>query len=136
MPPLPSDKSLGYFQPSASRTKRYATYAVRDFLCKAIKELTNMRRPTVSMALVICALVSCPALLYAQENAKNKIKPRIQPKAQSFSLREVRLLDGPFREAMLRDQKFLLGIDNDRLLHNFRVNAGLPSSAKPYGGWE
>ena len=95
-----------------------------------------MRRPTVFMALVICALVSCPALLYAQENAKNKIKPRIQPKAQSFSLREVRLLDGPFREAMLRDQKFLLGIDNERLLHNFRVNAGLPSSAKPYGGWE
>jgi DUF1680 family protein len=95
-----------------------------------------MRRPTVFVALVICALVSCPAFLYAQENAKNKIKPRIQPKAQSFNLREVRLLDGPFREAMLRDQKFLLGIDNDRLLHNFRVNAGLPSSAKPYGGWE
>ena len=24
----------------------------------------------------------------------------------------------------------------DRLLHNFRVNASLPSQAKPYGGWE
>src|SRR5437016_3576438 len=102
----------------------------------AIKELTDMRRPNIFMALVFCALVSGPVLLYAQENAKNKIKPRIQSKAQSFSLREVRLLDGPFRDAMLRDQKFLLGIDNDRLLHNFRVNAGLPSSAKPYGGWE
>jgi uncharacterized protein len=29
-----------------------------------------------------------------------------------------------------------LSLDPDRLLHNFRVNAGLPSSAKPYGGWE
>ena len=24
----------------------------------------------------------------------------------------------------------------DRLLHNFRVNSGLPSSAEPLGGWE
>ena len=26
--------------------------------------------------------------------------------------------------------------DVERLLHNFRVNASLPSPAKPYGGWE
>ena len=26
--------------------------------------------------------------------------------------------------------------DPDRLLHTFRVNAGLPTTAKPYGGWE
>src|SRR5260370_19050477 len=95
-----------------------------------------MRRLTVFMALLICALVYCPALLNAQENVKNKIKPTVPLKAQSFSLSEVRLLDGPFREAMLRDQKFLLGIDNDRLLHNFRLNAGLSSSATPYGGVE
>src|SRR5581483_4477259 len=25
---------------------------------------------------------------------------------------------------------------SDRLLHNFRVNAGLPSTAEPLGGWE
>ena len=49
---------------------------------------------------------------------------------------DVRLLDGPFRDAMLRDQKYLLALDPDRLLHNFRVNVGLPSSAKPLGGWE
>ena len=48
----------------------------------------------------------------------------------------MRLLDGPFRDAMLRDQKYLLSLDPDRLLHKFRVNVGLPSSAKPLGGWE
>jgi hypothetical protein len=58
------------------------------------------------------------------------------PAAEPFALAEVRLLDGPFRDAMLRDQKYLLSLDADRLLHNFRVNVGLPSSAKPYGGWE
>jgi DUF1680 family protein len=56
--------------------------------------------------------------------------------ARSFALKDVRLLDGPFREAMLRDQQFLLSLDLDRLLHTFRLNAGLPSSATPLGGWE
>jgi uncharacterized protein len=31
---------------------------------------------------------------------------------------------------------YLKSIDPDRLLHNFRVNAGLPSNAKPLEGWE
>ncbi len=56
--------------------------------------------------------------------------------ARSFALTDVRLLDGPFREAMLRDQQFLLSLELDRLLHTFRLNAGLPSSATPLGGWE
>ena len=37
---------------------------------------------------------------------------------------------------MLRDQQYLLSLDLDRLLYNFRVNAGLPTTAKPLGGWE
>ncbi len=34
------------------------------------------------------------------------------------------------------DDHKLAGLDVDRLLHNFRLNAGLPSSAQPLGGWE
>jgi len=60
----------------------------------------------------------------------------VVPEAQPFPLPQVRLLDGPFRDAMLRDENYLLSLDTDRLLHNFRVNAGLPSAAQPYGGWE
>ena len=56
--------------------------------------------------------------------------------AEPFALADVRLLDGPFRDAMLRDQKCLLALEPDRLLHTFRVNVGLPSSAQPLGGWE
>ena len=56
--------------------------------------------------------------------------------ARGFPLRDVRLLDGPFREAMLRDREYLLSLDLDRLLHTFRLNAGRPSSATPLGGWE
>ncbi|MFZ2642033.1 MAG: beta-L-arabinofuranosidase domain-containing protein [Verrucomicrobiia bacterium] len=57
-------------------------------------------------------------------------------KLQPFDLTDVRLLDGPFRDAMLRDKAYLLSLEPDRLLHVFRLNAGLPSSAEPLGGWE
>ncbi|MHC4617772.1 MAG: glycoside hydrolase family 127 protein [Planctomycetota bacterium] len=53
-----------------------------------------------------------------------------------FDLRHVRLLDGPFKRAMELDRKYLYDLESDRLLHMFRVTAGLPSSAKQLGGWE
>jgi uncharacterized protein len=58
------------------------------------------------------------------------------PAAETFPLRDVRILDGPFRDAQQRDLAYLMSLDPDRLLHTFRLNAGLPTSAKPYGGWE
>ena len=59
--------------------------------------------------------------------------PRV---VEPFGLTNVVLLDGPFHDAMLRDQKYLLALEPDRLLQTFRVNVGLPTSARPYGGWE
>jgi DUF1680 family protein len=34
------------------------------------------------------------------------------------------------------NRRFVLGQDPDRLVHNFRRNAGLASNAAPLGGWE
>jgi hypothetical protein len=56
--------------------------------------------------------------------------------ATAFSLGDVRLLDGVFRDAMMRNRDYLLQLEADRLLHTFRLAAGLPTKAKPYGGWE
>ena len=56
--------------------------------------------------------------------------------AQPFPLQDVRLLDGPFRDAQQRDGDYMLSLSADRLLHNFRVNAGLEPKAPVYGGWE
>lgn len=64
------------------------------------------------------------------------VPDRVPARARPFPLEAVRLLDGPFRDAMQRDAQYLLELDADRLLHNFRVNAGLPSTATPLGGWE
>ena len=64
------------------------------------------------------------------------VEPKVPRAVETFDLQDVRLLDGPFREAMLRDQDYILSIEPDRLLHTFRLNAGLTTKAEPLGGWE
>ncbi len=68
--------------------------------------------------------------------AAEPVRPTVLMAAEPFPLTQVRLLEGPFKRAMELDHRYLLSLDADRLLHNFRVNAGLPTSAKPLGGWE
>lgn len=60
----------------------------------------------------------------------------VTPRAAAFKLADVSLLDGPFRQAQERDAEYLLRLEPDRMLHNFRVNAGLKPKAQVYGGWE
>jgi len=55
---------------------------------------------------------------------------------RAFELRQVRLLDGPCQVAQEANRKYLRELEADRMLHMFRVTAGLPSTAKPLGGWE
>ncbi|KOV74867.1 hypothetical protein ADL00_00845 [Streptomyces sp. AS58] len=59
-----------------------------------------------------------------------------RPALSPFPLSAVTLLDGPFRANMRRTCAYLLAVDPDRLLHTFRTNVGLPSTAEPCGGWE
>jgi len=68
--------------------------------------------------------------------ASAKVGPKIGIQANPFGLKDIRLLEGPFKQAMERDLKYMLSLEPDRLLHAFRLTAGLSSSAEPYGGWE
>ncbi|MBP8302626.1 MAG: glycoside hydrolase family 127 protein [Phycisphaerae bacterium] len=70
------------------------------------------------------------------ENPRLKVNNKVQLRVWAFDLRDVRLLDGPFGHAQDLDKAYLLSLDVDRLLHTFRLNAGLPSTAQPLGGWE
>ncbi len=86
-------------------------------------------------ALGTCAVaLACTYSASAASDAP--VPPKIALKVEAFSLTEVRLLDGPFKHAQELDHQYLLSLDPDRLLHNFRINAGIPSSAQPLGGWE
>lgn len=55
---------------------------------------------------------------------------------QPFDLTQVRLTDGTEKAEQEADRRYLLALDPDRLLLNFRRNAGLPAPGRPLGGWE
>ena len=85
---------------------------------------------TMKTTLLVAALAALT--LPGNAAAPRSIAPQVQP----FDLADVRLLDSPFKQAMMRDQTYLFSLNADRLLHNFRTNAGLPAKAPIYGGWE
>ena len=90
-----------------------------------------------SLLALYCLTVTTVFSQYiGQYLSKQKVKPQIQVKAYSFDLQDVKLLDSRFRENMERDGRWLLSIDNNRLLHSWRVNAGVETNARQLGGWE
>jgi uncharacterized protein len=92
---------------------------------------TNLMRRRLIQALGISAVVSeawVPSFAAASTSVPAKVK--------AFPLSDVRLEPGPFLDAQQRDERYLLQLEPDRLLHNFRVNAGLQPKAPVYGGWE
>ena len=91
------------------------------------------RRRSVDAALAGGADRSAGAAGAASRNSAPNVTPL---RAIPFPLVDVRLLDGPFKDAQQRDAKYLLQLEPDRMLHNFRVNAGLEPKAPVYGGWE
>jgi DUF1680 family protein len=59
-------------------------------------------------------------------------KVRLEP----FPLSQVRLKPSRFLTAQETNQRYLLSLEPDRLLHNFRAGAGLEPKGAVYGGWE
>jgi hypothetical protein len=57
-------------------------------------------------------------------------------KARALPLTDIRLLPSPFLDAVNANLAYLLSLDPERLLHNFRKFAGLAPTTQPYGGWE
>src|SRR3954451_9834526 len=78
-----------------------------------------------------------------QHQGKFTIADQLKPAVYAFDLDEVRLLDSRFKENMEREQKWLLSIGTNQLLHSFRTNAGVYAGneggyddVKKLGGWE
>ncbi|GLW33801.1 beta-L-arabinofuranosidase domain-containing protein [Actinoplanes regularis] len=93
-----------------------------------------MRHPALSRRTLLKtgAAGAAGALLPAPALAR----PDTGVSAYAFPLTAVRLGSGPFADNAGRTQAYLRFLDSDRLLHMFRVTAGLASSATPCGGWE
>jgi uncharacterized protein len=63
-------------------------------------------------------------------------QPAERVPVRPFALAAVRLRAGAALDALEVNRRHLMGLDTDRLLHMFRITAGLPSTAQPLGGWE
>ena len=62
--------------------------------------------------------------------SREKVPWRVHP----FPMKQVRLGEGPCKIAMEADRQYLHSLPPDRLLHAFRINAGISTSAQPLGG--
>jgi uncharacterized protein len=69
---------------------------------------------------LFCLLISCAA--FAQ--------------MQPFKLQDVRITDGPFKNAQDVDLKYILDMEPDRLLAPYLIDAGFPTKEDRYGNWE
>ena len=97
-------------------------------------------------ALTQASVPGDPAGPQPQDGTQPEIAPFQEPlifrrndvslKVQPFPMAQVRLLPSAFRDAQEANRALLHKLPADRLIHTFRLNAGLPSSAKPLGGWE
>ncbi len=77
-----------------------------------------------------------PVVDTLQKNGESVGYEKVPWKVRPFPLKQVRLGGGPCKVAMEADRRYLHSLPPNRLLHTFRINAGIPSSAQPLGGWE
>jgi DUF1680 family protein len=102
-----------------------------------MRKFLAQRRKAAKLSLIFILFLCAFAPWREKSSLVNaQTTDRIQRDAQAFRLEDVRLLDGPFKDAMTRDAAYLLRLDPDRLLSGFRKEAGLQPKAEAYGGWE
>ena len=77
---------------------------------------------------VVRSLAPTDVLGLSSPDASSRIVP--------FPLSAVRLAPGIFSEQAEINARYLDSLSVDRLLHSFRVTAGISSAATPYKGWE
>jgi DUF1680 family protein len=96
------------------------------------------------LKLSICVLAISATVKIAQaqsyvpewNDTRIKVKPQTAIRAYTFDLKDVTLLESPFKQAMQADVAYLLSIEPDRLLSAFRTHSGLKAKGKMYEGWE
>src|ERR1043165_1055631 len=94
--------------------------------CSSINGRNDLMRKLFSFLLLISSSFAF-AQSYVPEktNSKVKVNPVAHVSAYAFNLKDVKLLNNPFRHAMQMDSAYLLLLKPDRLLYRFHKFAGL-----------
>ncbi|HEX3865802.1 MAG TPA: glycoside hydrolase family 127 protein [Gemmatimonadaceae bacterium] len=108
--------------------------------------MSTSRRDFIQRSATVAAAVSLGPLTRAAEAevmlagadaahrpaaiAEKMVRARVVP------LEKVRVTGGPLKNAQDLTAKYLLSLDPDRMMAYYRLRAGLPQKAQPYGGWD
>src|SRR5580700_7761143 len=111
---------------------RFADFSRRQFMASAAAAAGSALIPRALTA----PPLQDPVVNTTQKGGKPVSREKIPWKARPFPMKQVRLGEGPCKVAMEADRQYLHSLPPDRLLHTFRINAGIASSAQPLGGWE
>src|SRR6202050_4169767 len=111
---------------------RFRDFSRRDFIASMAAVAGSTLMPRVALA----DSPQDPAVDTTQKAGKSTSREKISWKARPFPMKQVRLGEGPCKVAMEADRQYLRSLPPDRLLHTFRINAAIASSAEPLGGWE
>lgn len=87
---------------------------------------TLSRRDLLLAGAATATIYGLPSLVHANTPLR----------AESFPLEAVRLKPSIFLDAVTANRAYLHSLEPDRLLHNFRMSAGLKPKGAVYGGWE
>jgi DUF1680 family protein len=85
---------------------------------------------------IVSALALLLFVLFLAFTAQSSEPQFVATPAQMLPLASVRLLEGPFADAVKANRTYLLALEPDRLLAPYLREAGLEPKAKPYGSWE
>lgn len=97
----------------------------------------HMNKLLIAVLLLLSSITAfAQSLVPEWKDARIKMPLKANIRAYAFNLADVRLLEGPFLTAMQAEAKYLLQIEPDRLLSDFRAHAGLTPKGEKYGGWE
>ena len=95
--------------------------------------MKHLSKPIIFAVLVAILLSACSRKTETITTGGPEV---VAFKALPFQMKDVKLLDGPFKHATELNIQSLLNYEPDRLLAKFRSEAGLKPKAEAYGGWE
>ncbi|HYQ58709.1 MAG TPA: beta-L-arabinofuranosidase domain-containing protein [Draconibacterium sp.] len=96
-----------------------------------------MIKPKISIPIIFLFVLLYSACTTKVENkVKTNGREVIEFRVLPFEMADVKLLDGPFKDATELNVQSLLNYEPDKFLAKFRIEAGLEPKAEHYGGWE
>ena len=106
-----------------------------------MKKISRRKFVAAAAAVSASAVLRAPAFSLNLSSGDSEVskslgREAVVAQAVPFPMKSVRLRPGVFSAAAESNRHYLKTLPPERLLHSFRLTAGLPSSAEPLGDWE